>query len=67
MQMRKTTRAVRVLRTEQDIAELEKTPYRELVTSRNIYEVFETNALLHGDRPALTLLRSGDPQDVGAC
>lgn len=66
MQMRKTTRAVRVLRTEQDIAELEKTPYRELVTSRNIYEVFETNALLHGDRPALTLLRSGDPQDVGA-
>lgn len=66
MQMRKTTRAVRVLRTEQDIAELEKTPYRELVTSRNIYEVFETNALLHGDRPALTLLQSGDPQDVGA-
>lgn len=66
MQKRKTTRAVRALSNERDISELEQAPYRELVPARNIYEVFETNALLHGDRPALTLLQSGDPQDVGA-
>src|SRR5690606_22733467 len=64
MQDRKTTRVLRVLKNEQDISELEQSPYRELVTSRNVYEVFETNALLHGDRPALTVLGSGQPHDV---
>lgn len=63
MQKRLTTRAVRRIRSEQDVAELERVPYEELVTSRNIYEVFEAVAHHHGDRPALTVLQSGDLSD----
>jgi len=64
MSNKRTTRAVREIRTEHDIELLERTPYEELITSKSVYDVFRTNASLHGERPALTVLSTADPADV---
>lgn len=60
----KTTRWTIPVRGEDDICALEAQPYEQLVPSRSIYEVFEANAELHGDRPALTVLATPDPSSV---
>jgi fatty-acyl-CoA synthase len=60
----KTTACVRPLATLDDVRALEAIPYDELVPSRNMLEVFQATAALHGERPALTLLASADPADV---
>ncbi|MCC5812047.1 MAG: AMP-binding protein [Ectothiorhodospiraceae bacterium] len=66
MPNKRTTRATRKLRTERDIELLEQSPYDELVTARSVYDVFRTTAELHGERPALTVLSSTDPDGVAA-
>jgi len=45
---------------------LEREPYDELVPARNLYHLFEATALLHPDRPALTVMRTGDPDEPAA-
>ena len=62
----KTTRATTTIRTVQDIEALEQQVYETLIPSRNLYEVLAANAALHGDRPALTVLRSADPGERAA-
>jgi fatty-acyl-CoA synthase len=64
--MRRTTRWTIPVRDEDDIRRLEAQPYDELVTARSTYELFETCAELHGERPAVTVLGSPDPSDVVA-
>lgn len=59
---RKTTRAFREIRDERDIELLERRDWRDLITATSMYDVFRTTALLNGDRPALTVLPSGDPE-----
>lgn len=61
-----TTRAVRDIRALQDIELLERQPLETLIPSRNLHEVLQANAALHGDRPALTVLGSGQVGDVRA-
>jgi fatty-acyl-CoA synthase len=61
----KTTRPVRTVRSIADIVAIEAHPYDELVTARNLYDVFRATALHVPDRPALTVLRSENPNDVG--
>src|SRR5690606_9982614 len=51
--------------TIEDIVAIEAHPYDELVTARNLYDLFLATARHGGDRPALTVLRSPDPDDVG--
>ena len=60
----KTTRFVMPIRTIEDIEALERAPYDDLVPSRNLYQVFEATAFFHPDRPALTVIRSGDPDEA---
>ncbi len=62
----KTTRPVARVRTIEDIVAIESRPYDELVTARNLYDLFLATALHVGDAKALTVLRSEDPSDVGA-
>jgi acyl-CoA synthetase (AMP-forming)/AMP-acid ligase II/enoyl-CoA hydratase/carnithine racemase len=62
----KTTRFTKPVKTIADIVALERSPYDELIPSRNLYQVFEATALLHPDRPALTVMRSGDPDEAAA-
>lgn len=64
--MRRTTRWTIPIRNKEDIRTLEQRPYDELVTSHSTYDIFETNAALHGDRPAVTVLGTADPSDVVA-
>lgn len=64
--MRRTMRWTIPVRGEQDIRALEAMPYDELVPARSTYELFETCAALHGDRPAVTVLGSSNPDDVVA-
>jgi acyl-CoA synthetase (AMP-forming)/AMP-acid ligase II/enoyl-CoA hydratase/carnithine racemase len=60
-----TTRPVRQVRTIEDVVAIEAHPYDELVTARNLYDLFLATAQHVGDRNALTVLRSEDPDDVG--
>ncbi len=53
------------MRTIEDIVAIESRPYDELVTARNLYDLFLATAEHVGDRKALTVLRSPDPADVG--
>jgi fatty-acyl-CoA synthase len=62
--MRRTTRWTIPVRGEEDIRALEARPYDELVTAHSTFEMFETNAALHGDRPAVTVLATADPSSV---
>ena len=61
----KTTRPAAEIRTIDDIVALEQRPYDELVTARNLYDLFLATAQHGGDRKALTVLRSPDPVDIG--
>lgn len=61
----RTPRPVATIRTIADIEAIERRPYDELVTARNLYDLFLATAAEAGDRPALTVLRSPDPADVG--
>ncbi|MBL8906001.1 MAG: AMP-binding protein [Rhizobiales bacterium] len=61
----KTTRPVIDVRTIEDIVAIESLPYDELVTARNLYDLFLATARYGGDRKALTVLRSPDPVDIG--
>ena len=49
------------------IVALERVPYDDAIPSRNLYQVFKATALLHPDRPALTVMKSGDPEEAAAC
>ncbi|MBO6718295.1 MAG: AMP-binding protein [Rhizobiaceae bacterium] len=60
-----TTRPVRTVRTIEDVAAIEARPYDELVTARNLYDLIRATAEHFGERKALTVLRSEDPEDVG--
>jgi acyl-CoA synthetase (AMP-forming)/AMP-acid ligase II/enoyl-CoA hydratase/carnithine racemase len=59
----KTTRFTKPIKTIADIVALEQAPYDELVPARNLYQLFEATARLHPERPALTVLPTGDPYD----
>jgi acyl-CoA synthetase (AMP-forming)/AMP-acid ligase II/enoyl-CoA hydratase/carnithine racemase len=61
----KTTRPVRAVRTIADVEAIEALPYDELVTARNLHDLFLATAEHCGSRKALTVLRSPDPADVG--
>lgn len=62
----RTTRPVRTVRTIDDVAEIERQPYDDLVSARNIYDLFRATAQQVGDGSAITVLRSADPTDIGA-
>ncbi|MGE3308025.1 MAG: acyl-CoA synthase, partial [Rhizobiaceae bacterium] len=61
----KTTRPVMAVRTIEDVIAIESRPYDELVTARNLYDLFLATAASVGTQKALTVLRSPDPLDVG--
>lgn len=61
----KTTRPVRVVRTIADIEAIESLPYDHWVTAHNLLDLLRATALHGAQRPALTVLRSPDPDDVG--
>lgn len=61
----KTTQPVRRVETIEDILAIEAMPYEELVTARNLHDLFVATAQHCGDRTALTVLRSPDAEDVG--
>ena len=60
-----TTRPLRNVRSIADIAAIEARPYDQVVTARNLHDLFRATALHVPDRPALTVLRSENPDDVG--
>lgn len=62
----KTTRPILEVRTIEDIVAIENHPYDELVTAKNLYDLFLATAEHVGGSKALTVLRSEDPMDVGA-
>ncbi|MFC3229020.1 AMP-binding protein [Marinibaculum pumilum] len=61
----KTTAPVRPVRTIADIEAIEVRPYNELVTAHSLYDLLLATAAQCGAAPALTVLRSEDPADVG--
>ena len=60
-----TTRPVLEVRTIEAVARIESRPYDELVTARNLYDLFLVTAGAVGGNKAVTVLRSPDPADVG--
>ena len=61
----RTTRPIRPVRGLDDIRAIESRPYDENVTARTLYDLLLATAETVGDRPALTVLRSPEPDDVG--
>ena len=59
----RTTKFSRTVTTIADIEALERLPYDELVPARNLYQLFEATARLHPERPALTVMPAGDPDE----
>jgi fatty-acyl-CoA synthase len=59
----RTTKFSRTVTTIADIVALERMPYDELVPARNLYQLFEATAQLHSERPALTVMPAGDPDE----
>jgi hypothetical protein len=59
----RTTKFSRAVTTIADVQALERSPYDELVPARNLYQLFEATARLHPERPALTVMPSGDPEE----
>jgi fatty-acyl-CoA synthase len=62
----RTTRFTRIVTAIADVVALENSPYDDLIPARNLYHLFEATALLHPDRPALTVMKTGDLQDAAA-
>ena len=60
----RTTRYTIPIRDLKDIESLEKQPYDELVTAKSVYDLFIATATLFPDRPGLTVLPSGNLDDV---
>src|ERR1700677_859534 len=54
----KTARAVREVRSIDDIVAIESGPYDENVPARSLYQLLSATAALHPDRPALTVLEA---------
>jgi fatty-acyl-CoA synthase len=61
----RTTAPVRVVRGIDDIRAIEAMAYDDLVTARNLYDLFLATAATVGDRPALTVLTAPDPACIG--
>ena len=59
----KTTKFSRAVTTIADVEALERSPYDELIPARNLYQLFEATARLHPERPALTVMPAGDPDE----
>ena len=59
----RTTKFSRTVTTIADVEALERSPYDELVPARNLYQLFEATAQLHPERPALTVMPAGDPEE----
>jgi hypothetical protein len=59
----RTTKFSTTVTTIADIVALERTPYDELIPARNLYQLFEATAQLHPERPALTVMPAGDPDE----
>jgi fatty-acyl-CoA synthase len=62
----KTTRFTRIVTAIADVVALENAPYEDLIPARNLYHLFEAAALLHPDRPALTVMKTGDLGEAAA-
>jgi fatty-acyl-CoA synthase len=60
----RTTRYTIPIRDLEDIESLEKQPYDELVPAKSVYDLFMTTATLFPDRPGLTVLPSGNLDEV---
>jgi len=60
----KTTRPVAEVRTIDDIVAIERHPYDELVTARNLYDLFLATTQHAGGRKALTVLGSVGLADI---
>ncbi|ARU04630.1 acyl-CoA synthetase [Comamonas serinivorans] len=54
-------RATRVVRTMDDIRELEKTPLDQVMKAQSSYELLHNSRVAFGDKPALTFMLTGDP------
>jgi fatty-acyl-CoA synthase len=59
----RTTKFFKTITTIADVEALERSPYDELVAARNLYQLFEATAQVHPERPALTVMPAGDPDD----
>jgi len=60
----RTTRYTVPIRDLEDIESLEKQSYDELVPAKSVYDLFIATATLFPDRPGLTVLPSGDLDEV---
>ena len=60
----RTTKYTTPIRDLEDVESLEMQPYDELVTARSVYDLFSATATLFPDRPGLTVLPSGNLDDV---
>lgn len=60
----KTLRALGDIRSIADVEALKRHSYDDLVTAKSVYELFVNTARFYGTRPAVTVLRSADPEDV---
>ena len=55
----KTTRALRYVKSINDIVAIESEPYEANIAARSLYDLLKATAALHPERPAMTAL-SGD-------
>lgn len=60
----KTIRPVVTVQTMRDVREIERRPYKEVVTAKNLYDLFLAAAEAVGDSMAMTVLRSENPADI---
>ena len=60
----RTTRYTIPIRDLKDIESLEKQPYDDLVTAKSVYDLFIATATLFPERPGLTVLPSGNLDDI---
>ncbi|MEC8668360.1 MAG: acyl-CoA synthase, partial [Pseudomonadota bacterium] len=61
----RTTRPIRPVTGIDDIRAIEALPYDQAVPARNLHDLLRATAQDGGDRPALTVLNSPDPGDIG--
>ncbi|WP_417672182.1 AMP-binding protein [Roseibium sp.] len=59
------TGPLRDVRTIEDIEAIEAAPYDDNVTAHNLHDLLRATAAHCGKQKALTVLRSGNPEDVG--
>ncbi|MDQ8035526.1 MAG: hypothetical protein REJ50_26265, partial [Bordetella sp.] len=52
------------IRSAADVRRIEATPLAEALTVQSTYEIFRNSAAAFGDAPALTFLRTADPDDT---